>query len=160
MVINSHRFGPLDVPEDKIVTMERPILGFERLKFYCLIEMDELAPFLWMQSTEDPEVAFLVMNPVTFFPDYRIEINSQEIAELEVTDPGSVETYVILTILKKTKDISANLQGPILINTVNSKGKQLVLVNSRYHVRHSITEAADRLAKVAPPARTEELVPT
>lgn len=159
MVINSHRFGPLDVPEDKIITMERPILGFERLKFYCLIEMDELAPFLWMQSTEDPEVAFLVMNPVTFFPDYRIEINSQEIAELEVTDPSSVETYVILTISKKTKDISANLQGPILINTVNSKGKQLVLVNSRYKVQHSITEAADRLAKAAPPTRTEELVP-
>ena len=159
MIINSHRFGTVEVPEDKIITMERPVLGFERLKQFCLIEMTELAPFHWMQSTEDPTVAFLVMNPVIFFPDYRIEINSQEIAELEVTDPTSVETYVILTIQKDNSDISANLQGPILINTVNNKGKQLVLVNSRYKVQHSINEAADQMAPTPTPTQTEELVP-
>jgi len=169
MLIDSHRFGPLEVPEDKIFCMERPVLGFERLKFFCLIEMDELEPFLWMQSTEDPKIAFLVMNPVVFVPDYRIKINSQEIAELEVSDPRSVETYVILTIAKNAKDITANLQGPILINTVNNKAKQLVLVNSEYQVQHSITEAAEQLQKTeaaeqlqkteAPAARTEEPVP-
>lgn len=159
MMINSHRFGPLEVPEDKIITMERPVLGFERLKKFCLIEMTELAPFHWMQSTEDPTVAFLVMNPVIFFPNYRIEINSQEIAELDVTDPTSVETYVILTIQKNKSDISANLQGPILINTVNNKGKQLVLVNSRYNVHHSISEAADQMQPVPEQSPTEALVP-
>ncbi len=159
MIIDSHRFGPLEVPEDKIITMERPILGFEHLKRFCLIEMTELAPFHWMQSTEDPTVAFLVMNPVIFFSDYRIEINSQEIAELEVNDPASVETYVILTIQKDESDISANLQGPILINTANNKGKQLVLVNSRYKVQHSINQAVDRMAPVPTPSQTEELVP-
>ena len=158
MIINSHRFGTLEVPEDKIITMERPILGFERLRHFCLMEMTELAPFHWMQSTEDPTVAFLVMNPVIFFPDYRIEINSQEIAELGVTDPTSIETYVILTIRKNASDISANLQGPILINTANNKGKQLVLVNSRYQVQHSINEAADRMAPVPVQSQTEELV--
>lgn len=159
MIVNSHRFGPIEVPEDKIITMERPILGFERLKRFCLIEMTELAPFHWMQSTEDPTVAFLVMNPVIFFSDYRIEINSQEIAELEVSDPASVETYVILTIQKDESDISANLQGPILINTTNNKGKQLVLVNSRYKVQHSINQAADRMVPNSTPSQTEELVP-
>ena len=159
MIVNSHRFGPLEIPEDKIITMERPVLGFEKLKHFCLIEMTELAPFHWMQSTEDPTVAFLVMNPVIFFPDYRIEINSQEIAELQVTDSASVETYVILTIQKEKSDISANLQGPILINTANNKGKQLVLVNSRYHVQHSINEAADQMEAVPDRIRTEELVP-
>jgi len=159
MIVNSHRFGPLEIPEDKIITMERPVLGFEKLKYFCLIEMTELTPFHWMQSTEDPTIAFLVMNPVIFFPDYRIEINSQEIAELQVTDSASVETYVILTIRKEKSDISANLQGPILINTVNNKGKQLVLVNSRYHVQHSINEAADQMGAVPDRVRTEELVP-
>ncbi len=159
MIIDSQRFGSLEIPDDKIFTMERPVLGFERLKSFCLVEMNELAPFLWMQSTEDPRVAFLVMNPVCFFPDYRIEINSQEIAELEVTNPATVETYVILTILKATKDFSANLQGPILINTENNKAKQLVLVNSGYKVQHSISEAAERLQPTAPGVSEEELVP-
>jgi flagellar assembly factor FliW len=149
----------MEIPEDKIIHMERPILGFERLKQYCLIEMDELAPFLWLQSTEDANVAFLVMNPVTFFPKYRIEINSQEIAELEVVDPSTVETYVILTIQKESQDITANLQGPILVNSQNNRGKQLVLVNSRYEVQHSISKAAERLQPAETVAEEPALVP-
>jgi flagellar assembly factor FliW len=159
MKIDSHRFGPMEIPDDKVINMERPILGFEQLKRFCLIEMDELAPFLWLQSTEDANVAFLVMNPVTFFPKYRIEINSQEIAELEVTDPATVETYVILTIQKDSQDITANLQGPILINGRNNRGKQLVLVNSKYEVKHSITQAAERLQPAETAAEKREMVP-
>ena len=157
--MNSKRFGSLEVPENKIITMERPILGFEKLRFYCLVEVEELAPFLLMQSTEDTEVAFLVMNPLLFFPDYRIEINSQEIAELDVDDSGSVETYVILTIVQQSKDITANLQGPILINTANNKAKQLVLVNSRYQVQHSVMEATEQLTGGKGRVRREEMVP-
>jgi flagellar assembly factor FliW len=138
--------------------MERPVLGFEGLRQFCLIEIEELNPFLWMQATEDPAVGFLVANPCTFFPDYRIEINSQEIAELDVTDPATVETYVILTIVKQTRDITANLQGPILINAATSKGKQLVLVNSRFQVRHSLAEALES-EKSDAADRVEELVP-
>lgn len=159
MVINSQRFGSLQVPDEKIITMARPVLGFERLKHFCLIEIEELSPFLLMQSTEDAGVGFLVMNPVIFFPDYRIEINSQEIAELEVLDPASVETYVILTVARKSGDLTANLQGPILINTVNNRGKQLVLVNSQYQVQHSLTRAAEELMAGSKRTPAEELVP-
>jgi flagellar assembly factor FliW len=157
MVITSKRYGSLEVPDNKIITMERPILGFESLRFFCLVEVDDLAPFLLMQSTEDPEIAFLVMNPLLFFPDYRIEINSQEIAELEVTDPNTVETYVIMTMVRKPRDITANLQGPILINTRNNRGKQLVLVNSDYRVQHSVLQAAEQLSGAEPRREVEEL---
>jgi len=156
MIINSLRFGPLEVPDDKVISMERPILGFESLQRFCLVEMDDLAPFHWLQSTEDPAVAFLVLNPIVFFPDYRIEINSKEIAELEVADVHSVETYVVVTIPEDPREISANLQGPILINTENNRAKQLVLVNSSYAVRHSILEAVDTLEATL--THREELV--
>ena len=146
MTIQTHRFGALEVPDDKIITMERPILGFERLHRFCLVEMDELAPFMWLQSVEDPKVAFMVMNPVTLFPDYRININSMEIAELEVADVRSVETYVVVTFSDRPEEISANLQGPILINGENKKAKQLVLVNSQYHVKHSLLRAAEEIS--------------
>jgi flagellar assembly factor FliW len=157
MFITSKRYGSLEVPDNKIITMERPILGFESLRFFCLVEVNDLAPFLLMQSTEDPEIAFLVMNPLLFFPDYRIEINSQEIAELEVTDPNTVETYVIMTMVRKPRDITANLQGPILINTLNNRGKQLVLVNSNYRVQHSVMQAAEQLSGAGQGREVEEL---
>ena len=92
----------------------------------------------------------MVVNPLVFFPDYRIEVNPKEIAELKVSQVESVETYVIVNIPDDSKDISANLQGPVLINTENNLGKQLVLVNSEYQVCHSLMEALENAPVAAP----------
>jgi len=69
MIVNSLRFGQLEVPENKIVTMVKPVLGFENLKKYFLLEVDEIRPFLWLQSVEEPTVAFLVVNPLYIMKD-------------------------------------------------------------------------------------------
>jgi flagellar assembly factor FliW len=147
MLLNSTRLGRLEVPDSKVISMARPILGFERLTEFCLVEVDAVAPFLWLHSIEDPAVAFLVVNPLVFFPDYRIEINSQEIAELHVTRVDAVETYVIATVPNEYQKMSVNLQGPILVNTINKQAKQLVLVNSEYKVRHYLMPATDSVAE-------------
>ena len=156
MIVDSMRLGQIEVPEDKLITMRRPVLGFERLTKFCLVESDETRPLLWLQSAEDPDVAFLVVNPVLFWPDYKIEIDSREIAELKVQSVENVETYVVVSFTENPNETSANLQGPILINTENNCAKQLVLVNSEYHVQHSILDAVEslRVAKVV----EEELV--
>ncbi len=156
MRINSSRLGPLEVPDDKLITMERPILGFEGLTRFCLVDRDEMAPFLWLQSAEEEEVAFIVVNPKAFFPNYRIEVNRKEIAELRIKQLESVETYVIVTMKDDPRDLSANLQGPILINTENGLAKQLVLVNSEYKVGHRILDAVERLDRAV--EQKEELV--
>ncbi len=140
MIVNSLRLGQLEVPDDKIIFMEKPVLGFEHLARFCLVETQDLFPFMWLVSSEDPAVTFLVVNPRVFFPDYRIEVNPKEIAELNIQDTRTVETYVIVTIPENPRDISVNLQGPILINTANNRAKQLVLVNSTYQVRHHIMD--------------------
>lgn len=136
MIVQSLRLGEIEVPDDKLIYMERPVLGFENYKQFCLIEVEELKPLLWLQSTEEPALAFLVVNPRLFVPKYKIEINSKEIAELHIEDVTSVETYVVVTLAAKPEDMTVNLQGPILINTENNRGKQLVLVNSEYEVKH------------------------
>ena len=141
MKVNSLRFGPLEVPDSKVIKMARPILGFEHLETFCLVDIEELRPFMWFQSVEDESVAFLVTNPLLFCSNYRIEINPQEIAELRVDDVTSVETYVIVTVPEDPRDVSANLQGPILINTRNGLAKQLVLVNSSYRIRERLLDS-------------------
>lgn len=149
MIVQSVRFGQLEVPKEKLIEMQKPILGFEQFTTYCLIEREEFLPFLWMQSAEDPEVAFIVVNPVVFFPEYKIVMHSKEIAELMVTRLDLIETYVIVTIPEDPRRMSANLQGPIFINTVNNRAKQLVLVNSDYQVRHNIFEVVEAASQPA-----------
>lgn len=141
--VNTHRFGTMTIPEEKIITMERPVLGFEQLSQFCLVESSDVAPFMWLQSCEDASISFLVVNPVLLFPNYRIEVNSKEIAELRVAKVESVETYVIVTLAEDPSQVSVNLQGPILINTENNLAKQLVLVNSQYQVKHRILDTAE-----------------
>jgi len=157
MEVRSSRFGLIQVPPDKIVTMEKPVLGFESLKTFCLIEREEYRPFVWMQSADQPEVAFVLANPLIFFPDFHIEVHSKEIAELGVTNASSVETWVIIAIPENPREMSANLQGPIIINVENRKAKQLVLVNSEYSVRQELFGAKHSEPSVVPP-RERELV--
>ncbi|MCP4703061.1 MAG: flagellar assembly protein FliW, partial [candidate division Zixibacteria bacterium] len=98
MRITTLRFGELDIPDDKIIHMAKPVLGFEQLKKFCIIEGEDFEPFLWFQSVEEPSVAFIIVNPVFFCADYHIEVNPKEIEELDVADVKSVETYSIVSI--------------------------------------------------------------
>ncbi len=143
MRIDSDRFGILEVPDNKVIKMKKPILGFENLTRYVLVEQDDFQPFLWLQAVDNPAVAFIVVNPVLFCADYRIAIHSKEVADLRITSVQNVEIYVIITVPKKIEDMSLNLQGPILINAKNRLAKQLVLVNSDYRIRQPLLELID-----------------
>lgn len=145
MLVKTFRFGDLQVPEDKVVTVTRPILGFERLKTFCLVEMEDIWPFLWLQSTQDQAIGFVVANPVVFFPDYRIVVNPREIADLQMSSVDTVETYVIVTLSERSEEVSANLQGPVLVNTEKRLARQLILVDSDYGITHSIMDAVNQL---------------
>ena len=141
MKIVTSRFGELEVPEELVIKMTKPVLGFEMLRKYVIVETEDFEPFKWYQSIDDPEAAFVIVNPLLFFPDYAIEVNPKEIEELKVEDTGEIVTYAIVTIPPDYTRMTANLQGPLLINTRTRIAKQLVLVNSRYGIRHRLFEA-------------------
>lgn len=157
MLINTLKFGPLEIPENKIITMAKPVLGFEELTKFCLVELEEFKPFMWLQSVDDPGLAFIVVNPAIFYNGYRIDINPNEIAEIEAKDPAFIETYVIASVPNEWTDMTINLQGPILINTENNKAKQLVLVNSGYQIRHRVFDEEERADKTTEKAAKEVL---
>jgi flagellar assembly factor FliW len=141
MIIESRRFGSLEVPSNKVIQMTRPIIGFEHLRKYCVIEMEALEPFLCLQSTEDPGVGFIIVNPRVFFPDYSISVNRQELADLNISSVADIETFAIVTCPDDPTEISVNLQGPVLINTRECLGRQMVLVNSEYDVKNLLLDS-------------------
>jgi flagellar assembly factor FliW len=138
MKVNPARFGELDVPEALIIRMTKPVLGFEQLKRFVIVETADFEPFKWFQAVDDPQVAFVIVNPSLFFPEYGIEVNPREIDELRVNDVRDIDTYAIVTIPQDYTRMTANLQGPILVNTRTHLAKQLVLVNSTYRIKHQM----------------------
>jgi flagellar assembly factor FliW len=133
-VVPTTRFGELNVRVDRVIELEKPVLGFENHRRFILVENEEMAPFIWLQALDEPELAFLMINPVLFFENYSIEVNPKEVEDIGVVDGSEVETFVIVTAPGDPRKMTANLQGPIVINTYTKQAKQLVLANSRHSV--------------------------
>lgn len=149
IAIETTRFGIVEVSADEVIEFPKGLLGFEHRHRYVIIVNAEHEPFAYLQSAEDPGLAFIVVNPRLFFPNYKVQVDRPEIAELSATNLGRIDTWVIVTVPDDIATMTANLQGPILINRDGSIGKQVVLMRSPYTTRHYLL---DELKKV----RTKE----
>lgn len=140
MKIATFRFGELKIPEENIIEFPKGIIGFEQFKKYVLLEREDSDPFCWLQSLEDPNLAFVVINPTIFFKNYKIEIHYKELEDIQVSSLDRIEIFSIVTIPEDMARMSANLLGPLVINLDNNMAKQVVLVNSPYTIQHYIMD--------------------
>jgi flagellar assembly factor FliW len=117
------------------------LLGFPDVNEYVLLDMESDMPFKCLQAANGHDLAFVVMNPLMLMPDYQISVEEQDLRDLDVHDQKDLCFLAILTIPHDAPEqTTANLQGPILVNTKNCWAKQLTLVQSPYHTRHSLLE--------------------
>lgn len=136
MIIDTKYLGTVDVDDKKIIGFEEGLLGFEDLKRYAVLDMGENTIFKCLQSVDCRDVAFVIINPWDAIFDYEIDVDDRDISSIGEKDYSSLAVYTILTI--KPESITANLIGPVIINTKTMRGKQVVLANSQYTTRYSI----------------------
>ena len=60
---NTLRFGQVTVPLDRIVEFASPILGFEGLKQFAILDHDEDSPFKWKIPWYLPWLPFQITTP-------------------------------------------------------------------------------------------------
>ena len=143
MKINTSRFGVLDIDDKKIITLKRGLLGFPDARRFALFPHGSKSPFYWMQSVEDENLAFVVIHPSVFCADYSFDVPDKVVEDLEIKDPGEIDLFVIVTIhksssVKEKTRVSANLLGPVVINSSNMTGMQIVLDPGKYPVQFDI----------------------
>lgn len=134
------RFGEINFKEAEVLNFPKGILGFSQLTRYVILGREEIAPFKWIQSVEDPNVAFVIMNPVQFFPNYKLEINEKELEELNYTNSRDLIVYVIVNIPQDISLASADLLGPLVINPKRRLAKQAVMPESPYTTKHYLLD--------------------
>ncbi len=134
------KFGEIDFEENEIIVLPKGILGFSQLTRYILLEKEGSGPFKWLQSVEDPNVAFVIADPLDFFPNYKLEINEKELEELNYTNSKDLITYVIVTVPQDASLASADLLGPLVINAKKNLAKQAVMSNSPYTTKHYLLD--------------------
>ena len=138
MVIATKAFGSIDVDESQKICFPQGLYGFETLKNYILLDAEQ-EPFFWLQSMDMEQVAFILINPFVFRPDYEMDIDNEDLLPIGIKDPGKALIFSIVTIPAEGEGpVTANLQGPIVINRDNKEGIQAVLTDSRWKTKHDI----------------------
>ncbi len=146
MKIKTKRFGEIEIDPKTKITFPSGILGFADHKDYVLIDANKKSPLKWLQSLESPDLAFVVTDPLIFKPDYQIRLYRADLEEIKVDDPTRVAQLVIVTVPKDPGKMTANLKGPLLINTENNLGKQVVLDHPDYDLKYRLL-SDDAVAK-------------
>jgi flagellar assembly factor FliW len=136
--VKTTRFGELEVNPNDIVTFAEGLLGFENLKKYFVVDPGDSTLILWLQSTEDEKVAFPIIEPKIFKPDYIAKLLPADLNGLELESLQTAKLYSILTIPANVTEMSANLKAPIVINSSKKVGKQIVLQDSKLSVKHEM----------------------
>ncbi len=145
MLIKTKHFGEIEVDQEKILVFEEGLPGFENVKKFVLLDTDDPeSPFKWLQSIDNPELAFAIVNPFMICRSYDFEIDDNAVEALGIRKAEDVVVYSIVVVPEDISKMTMNLKAPLIINARNNKGMQIVLDTDKYGVRHYILEELQR----------------
>lgn len=145
MLLNTKHFGEIEIDENKIITFREGIPGFDGLNRYIVLyNGDETSPFRWLQCVDDGQLAFAVINPFMILGNYDIEISEETVDSLNIESISDVMVLAIVVVPEDPNKMTMNLKAPVIINTKNNSGMQVVLDTDMYSVRHYIVEELRR----------------
>lgn len=137
--LQSPFLGEIHIEEDKVITFPSGLIGFGDYRRFLLLEDEEGSPFWYLQSVEDAELFFVLINPVAFFQDYQVEVKPEELQAIDLDDPNKAVVLALVTVPEQdVKQATVNLKGPLVINPDRRLGKQVVLHPSSYSTRHPL----------------------
>lgn len=138
MIFNSKVHGPIEYEGKDILTFNKGILGFEDLRKFILIDLEEYEPFKLFHSLEDDELGLIVTSPYDFFEEYKVKLGDDVVEHLGIKKPEDAIIVTTITLNSDPKKITTNLQGPIVVNTLNNLGEQIIIDNCKYRVKEPL----------------------
>ncbi|MFA5524915.1 MAG: flagellar assembly protein FliW [Tissierellales bacterium] len=143
MKLTTKYFGEIEIDSKKVINFIDGIPGFDDQKRFIIIDSpDEEVPFKWLQSIDEPELAFIIIDPFIFKDDYEFDLPKHITEKLKIKEQKEVLVYSIVVIPEDITQMTANLLGPVIINIKEMLGKQIVLEDNRYTTKHFILENA------------------
>ena len=119
----------LSVGTECLVEMPFGLLGFEQYKSFALVTKPEEEPFLWLQSVDEPKLAFLVMSPFGVVPNYQPELANEDEQFLELQGVDDALVFAIVSV-RNAHHATLNLKGPIVLNRRTRRAKQVIPLNA------------------------------
>lgn len=140
MLVKTKFFGEVDLPEEKILTFDRGIIGLPDYKQYTILydcEKEE-TNISWLQSVEEPTLALPVIKPWLVKEDYNPIVEDELLNSLGELTEENLVVLLTMTVPSDVKEMTVNLKAPIVINADSRKGTQVIVENQDYEVKYKV----------------------
>lgn len=138
MVVQTGRFGQVEVSSEEIISIPSGVLGFPEDHNFCLVDAGDDTLILWLQSLSNPHLAFPLLEPKIFKPEYIVRLSAAELRELRLASIKDASVFTILTLPTDLTQMTANLKAPLVINTREKVAKQVVLQENDQPIKHAM----------------------
>jgi flagellar assembly factor FliW len=139
MKIKSKPYGEIEIDARQVIRFPQGLLGFEDRHDWALLDSTQ-APFLWLQSLDETNLAFVLLQPDFFRTDYILDLSDLDRESLGDPDGEDLLVFAICTIPEDQSRMTANLQGPVVVNRKDGLGRQTIQASPQWKVRHLILE--------------------
>lgn len=140
MEVQTKTMGVVSVDDSRILNFPKGLFGFEDYHKYALIEA-EYEPFFWLQSLDEKSLAFLLIDPFLIVNDYELDIDDKMLKDIGIVSPTDVYVWSVVTVPADGGPVTANLQGPLVVNRKTQAALQVILSDSKWTTKHNILKA-------------------
>lgn len=150
MTLEHTRFGAIEYSNDDVLQIPDGLIGFMNLRNFVILSHNPESPFRWLQSIDEPGLAFLLADPARYLSDYAVDISDQLAQELSLSVETATLIYTTASIpAGKPKELTLNLAAPIVINAEQRIGKQVIVENEAYTMRYRVFASEERVGEAA-----------
>jgi flagellar assembly factor FliW len=144
------RFGLIDVDLDLVIEFNEGLIGFETCRRYVVVRHDDTSAFRWLQSLDEPAVAFPIVEPSVFRPDYAPTISDADARVLSLRHDTPTLLFAVVAVPEQNpRGMTANLLAPLVINGELRQGKQVIVQDEGFTTRHEVVKELERTALMA-----------
>jgi len=139
MKINTKYFGEVEMSDSSKIYFPEPLPGFETLSDFVIIPFyDDSDSLLCLQSVVDPDLALVLINPLCVFENYSPTLSADDFKSLKADNKTPLAYYAISVIHDDWKNSTMNLKCPVVVNPEKMLGRQIIMEDNTYSMRHPI----------------------
>ena len=138
MIIKTSRFGQVELKDEDVLQFSEGLLGFADLRKFVLLDDPNDEIFAWLQSCESPQIAFPVLEPELFAPQYKATLTKSDLESLKMMSGEKARFFSIVTIPDDPTQMTANLKAPVVVNIDSRIARQCVLQDNNLAIREPI----------------------
>lgn len=138
MVVHTSRFGSVSITPDDVIHFPEGLLGFNELRKFVLLDDPTDEIFAWLQSCEEPGIAFPLLEPELFTTNYTVQLTKHDLDTMGLKSKDGIRYFSIITIPADPTQMTANLKAPIVVHVPTRKARQVVLQDNSLAIREPI----------------------